>query len=1106
MDGRRERPGWRGILAAMRFVLLPERTPLRRAGPRLWWWLLWWWLWLGLTACPHSDASPTADQLPPSEGIEAPTQAVLDLENRSFPLLVWAAHTVSEEYFDKGRFDPIAQLMSAVISLGMHTPEFFGERLDDRLRVRVGSSVETFGLDDVTTLTEATERLEQVLEFAQRELDLDEEGRHGLEYAAINGLFAPLDPHTILLTPEEHMDLGVRTKGQFGGVGAEIRAEDRRILIVRVLPGNPAELAGLKGGDVVLHIDSESTVNMTASEAQQRLRGPVGTKVTLKLRRGPEILTLTIERQTIRIDSVESRLLPNQVAYVGITNFQENTSDQVRTALDELALRPSGADGALRPSGADGALRPSGTDGVSRPSGADGVSPFGAESGTGLKGLILDVRGNSGGLLVQATSVVDQLVRHGELVIVRSALGREVDPAAEEIAVPESVPVVVLVDEESASAAEIVSGGLQALGRAVVVGRSTFGKGTVQMVRPTSPYGQELALKFTIAEYLVAGDRRIQTYGVVPDLVLQPVELTGIPGVVRYYDRERFDRQRERSRVANLPSAKHELSGSPSQAAPVTELRYLDDPHYELDGAEPASRPFGAENGVAEEMLDPEVRLGHQVVLALAGAGTSDERLRRLAEVATRIREAEDLRIARALEQTGIDWKDGPRSDASRSIELLARVVEPGAVRAGAPFTLKVEVRNQGTAPVHRLHLITDCVHDELDGIEVMIGRVDPGTAQVRDVQLHVMPWHTDFTDEVTIDAHVGEPDEIPDAQAKVMFSIAGAERPQLSYSYWIVDDPSSMSRAPARPPSEPIPGELPFRVEGNGDGVLQPGERVLLAFAAHNAGPGRSEDARVLLRNLSGRQGVLEEGLVDLGALAPGQTKNGAFGLTMSDHADIERPMEVELIVGDATLRVRAQDRLRLPLSGRTPELAVESGHLTINGTEPLRLYRGAHPASGIVADVLPGSSVPVTGQLANYFVIADADGRRLFAPADLEGIQRKPGRGGELSSVRYRPGVLPPTIEVEPFARSTSSARLLLRGRVTHPGRVRDVVVLVRPPGPAQIDRKVQYIAGGETATSLTFEADVPLEPGGNRIIVLARDDRKVQQRDEAWVFRAP
>src|SRR5690606_38081939 len=148
---------------------------------------------------------------------------------------------------------------------------------------------------------------------------------HELEYAAINGFLAPLDPHTILLTPEESAELGVKTRGSFGGIGAEIQARDRRIVVVRVLPGSPAETAGLRDEDVIVEIDDQSTINLTSADAQQLLRGPVDSKVVLSVRRGDRLVKIEITRGLIAIPTINAVMLPDRVAYVQVTTFQEDT-------------------------------------------------------------------------------------------------------------------------------------------------------------------------------------------------------------------------------------------------------------------------------------------------------------------------------------------------------------------------------------------------------------------------------------------------------------------------------------------------------------------------------------------------------------------------------------------------------------------------------------------------------------------------------------------------------------------------------------------------------------------------------------------------------------
>lgn len=1027
---------------------------------------------LGPTGCRRGQARQDQEGSPPPPPAEAtaedaprdPATLLADLETRSFPLLLWAAVAVSQEYVHEDRLDPRAQLLSATTAIGRHTPEFFAR--DDgagSVEVRVRASTRTFPLDGLDDLFAAAERLETILEHTQSVLDLEEGPRHELEYAAINGLLAPLDPHTVLLTPEQHSDLGVRTRGQFAGIGAEIRAESRRILVVRVLAGGPAEAAGLQAGDLILKIDRESTINMSVVDAQQKLRGPVGEPVTVTIQRGKEALRVTIVRAVIQIEAVESAVLPGSVGYVGISTFQQDTGDKVAEAIAALAPRAAQAGGEARP----------------------------------LAGLVLDMRANSGGLLTQATKVVDLFVDGGELVVVRSAAGREADPATKGLALSPDVPIVVLVDEESASASEIVSGGLKQLGRAVVVGRTTFGKGTVQLLKPAAPYGRELALKLTVAEYLLSGDRSIQSLGVVPDVALYPVELsTQFPGIARMYDGERFERARERFQVSRLPS--HPRATAPPPARPASHIRYL----WSVDPAkgQPASD--------VPQMRDPEIRLARRITLGLAGDPDPDpDRERALARVVDSLALEEDDRTVASLGDLGVKWSKVPPVP-SDTLALRASLVD-AAIEAGEPFTVRLEIENTGSKPVGRVHVITDCVHDELDGIELLVGRVEPAQTLIRELKLQVMPWQTGFTDELRVDLHVGEPDDVPDARAVVRFDVRDEAPPELVFDYWIVDHASLAEGAPARPKTPPAPGQVPFEVFGNGDGILNPGERVLLAVRARNLGTRVAPEVRAVLRNLTGEQGLLEEGLLVLGEIGPGQTASGSFGISLNDDARVDAPFEVELIVGDAMRRVSVSDKLRFHLGRSAPALEPATTQLEV-GSKTLRLYAGASGKSRMVTEVGPGTKLAAEGRIGGFWVIERGlAGRRVFLPTDAP-VDSKAARRPvhELDPTGWPVAVAPPRIELDEIPRVVESDAVAVSGRARQARWVRDVVVSVEPVGPSVFETKVDYVANpnakGPEASSLAFSTRVPLERGANRIMVVARDGDKVSRRRDVVVFR--
>jgi carboxyl-terminal processing protease len=997
------------------------------------------------SACLPNAAPGAGDSPAPAPAApEVDAEAQLRLEERAFPLLIWAAFTVQQEYFEPGRIDPPGQLRSALHDLALHAPEFFAEPAGEGVfKVTVGAFSQNFTVGAPATLLAAAEQLEKILEFTRAHLDLEgDEAVHRLEYAALNGLLAPLDPHTILLTPEERSDLGIKTKGEFGGVGAEINVEARRIKIVRVLPGSPAELAGLLAGDVILQIDRQATVNLPAADAQSLLRGPVGAPVVLKVKRGAEALTFTIIRQNIRVDSVIASLLPEQIALLRITTFQENTAEQVRQAITRLGAEPP------------------------------------------LRGVILDLRGNSGGLLTQAMALVDLMVREGELVIVRSALGRESDPATAEQLFAEDVAVVALIDENAASAAEIVSGGVQALGRGVVLGRTSFGKGTVQMLKAASPYGRELALKLTVAEYLVAGDTKIQSLGVRPDFALYPVELTELASVARYYDRERFERRRERSQIAHLPSARHEPP-APEEPDGDAVLRYF-------------GRARELAEGEPDALRDPEVAIARSIAAALVGVPRAS-RVAAARAVVDAIAADEDAALVAALAARSISWKGALRGGADPSLSVQASV--DGPIRAGKPFVLRVEVQNSGSEPAERLHLITECVHDELDGIEVLLGALAPGESVSRELRLQVMSWHPDFAEDLRLAVHSGEPGPTPDGRVSVRLEVSGQPRPHLAYDYWIVDDPALAAAAPKRPGDADA-----FEIKGNGDGVLQAGEQVLLAVQARGRGAAVS-DARALLRNHGGAQGLLEEGFLALGPIAAGGEVAGSFGLTVAAAPDLTLPLELDLMVADVQLRESARHRLRPRISEARPPFVAAAARYRVKD-EGARLYNGADAKSPVLGELAAGYVFESTGASGGWLAIALAPGRRAWIPADLA---EEAGPRDRAAPPPARPALVvePPKISIEAPPRTIAAAELELSIRAEHPRRLRDLVVSAQPVGPAQVEDKVLFFANpareGDASRSVATTAKIPLtKAGGHRITVTARDGDGVEAHQEVLVFR--
>ena len=306
---------------------------------------------------------------------------------------------------------------------------------------------------------------------------------------AIKGMLDGLDPHTVYLDSESFREMNIDTHGEFGGLGLEVTMENGVIRIVAPIDDTPAHKAGLKSGDLIISMDGVQVKGLSLGESVSLMRGKPGSEIVLTIVRKdrPEPFEVTLKRAIIQLESVRAELLETGFGYVRVIQFQIGTATSLRQQLARLAR----------------------------------------EAGTALKGLVLDLRDNPGGVLDGAIQVSDTFLRDGLIVSTR---GRAEDSEVTFSASPKDylndAPLVVLVNGGSASASEIVAGALQDHGRALILGTTTFGKGSVQTILPML---NGAALKLTTARYYTPNDRSIQATGITPDVVSQPAESSQTP-------------------------------------------------------------------------------------------------------------------------------------------------------------------------------------------------------------------------------------------------------------------------------------------------------------------------------------------------------------------------------------------------------------------------------------------------------------------------------------------------------------------------------------------------------------------------------------------------
>jgi carboxyl-terminal processing protease len=374
-----------------------------------------------------------------------------------------------------------------------------------------------------------------------------------LVQGAIRGMLSTLDPHSAYMTADMYKEMQVETKGEFGGVGIQIGVKENRLAVIAPIEGTPAYRAGIKAGDFITKVNDESTKDLTLMDAVQKMRGPKGTKVHLTIQRDgtTDPMVFSLVRDTIKIESVKSRIIDNTIGYVRLTQFQEATGRDLSRTLKQFREQK-------------------------------------------VQGTVLDLRNNPGGLLTAAVDVSEQFVGNGKLIVyTKGREGKKDEWFSKTKESLEDYPMIILVNEGSASASEIVAGALQDWGRAVIVGTTTFGKGSVQTILPL---GDGSGLRLTTAKYYTPKGRSIQSTGITPDIVVKLQNQT----VAKAGEKETKDKEAEAK--AGKPS-------SPKESQPAQ--KPTEDPTHR-NGAPPAPLPIDTGG---EFSLEDDVQLQKAVEL-----------------------------------------------------------------------------------------------------------------------------------------------------------------------------------------------------------------------------------------------------------------------------------------------------------------------------------------------------------------------------------------------------------------------------------------------------------------------------------------------------------
>lgn len=952
-------------------------------------------------------------------------------------------NTIRNKYVDPSRVRPRHMFLSALNQIQKEVAQVIVRHNESSptVAVQVDDQSAEFRVDNVQGPWDVAARLREVFAFLQAHLTDSDVDLREVEYAACNGMLRTLDPHSVFLSPEAYREMNLSTSGHFGGLGIVISIRDQQLTVMRPMPGTPAGRAGLKRLDRITKINNESTLNMPLDDAVQRLRGKPASKVTIWVHRnGPEgwqgARPFELTREEIQVRSVDARQLASGVAYVRLRQFQVSTADELEESLNEFGKRER------------------------------------------LRGLVLDLRENPGGLLDQAARVADYFLEEGVIVsTVGTAEGREEKRAADRGNEP-TYPIVVLVNERSASASEIVAGALKNHDRAIVVGQTTFGKGTVQLVFPRiTP--ENAALKLTIAQYLTPGDVSIQGVGVAPDIELDPMTVDTLE--MDLFRSERLLRERDLTKSL-VGTARR------SNEQPFFQLRY--------NLPEPERAAIRERGGDMEDEfeLDFAIRVARDLVQRLT-QGSRSEQLQAAKPFLEKLQQTELEAVSRDLAKLGIDWNALPKDHLGPSAgdyEVKLSTDQPGhTVTAGEGLTLKVAVKNRGKSPVYRLRAITKSDSAYYDERELVFGRINPGETQTASVPLG-------FCD--VEGRKPGSTAPLPENARRVCrIPLDADQRADIVIVRFFADGAEAPRDVELRPVVNALPQPIfayTYQVSdnrpGNGDGQIARGEGASIYFTVKNVGKGVSYETQANLRNVTGDGLLLHAGRFDTSNLKPGERRDVVFTFDVLD--TLSDPfVNLELSVVDRDLKVISSEKLKLPVAKNSLAIQPASGRVNMPRSVPFR----AQPLSAapVVGELEKGSVLERLGSFGPYTKVRLGGDRFGFVETALV----RDSAAAERVSLTPLLSHSPPLLEVTPAKLSTRESRVRIEGQAIDSDRVLDAFVFVGP-------RKVFY-QSNKNATdprTLKFSFDAELEPGINVITVVARENEDAAQRRTMIVRR--
>ncbi len=963
-------------------------------------------------------------------------------EEYKFRLVGIVCSYINRFYVEPDRIKPKEMLKASLSWIERIIPEVQVNVNDrsDTIEILVDDASKVINFSKVRRLSELYNTLNDALHFVNDNIHHEIEAED-IEYAAINGMLSQLDPHSVIFPPKDFDEFKIGTSGKFGGLGMVVGLRDGILTVISPIEGTPAFRAGLKSGDKIIIIDEDSTINMSLQEAVNKLRGDPSTAVILivESKKSQTNKTITLIREIISIPTVSSKLVDGNIGYIKIRNFQENTSESLEEEIEKLTTESDE-----------------------------------------LKGIILDLRNNAGGLLGQAIAVADKFLSSGMIVVTEEPMGKQkIQKARKSSKDLNKCPMVVIIDAGSASGAEIVAGALKDNNRAPLIGDTSFGKGTIQQLIDLINSGA--ALKLTVGKYLTPNFIDIQSVGITPDILLVQSQVSK-DEIILFNENPHFREE----------DLKKHLGEHSDAELPYEKVRYLvhvddnvEEGEEKEEGEEEREQKIKDEDYYKIPDLDKDthVQFAKKIILnSHLYNGKNNEFLDQLKPIIEDFKKNEETKIADALHVQGIDWSTGETVVPPSTTTSLHLTPSNGVVNAAEELKIEISVTNNSEGILYQLRGMAESKNLLIDKREFIFGKIAKGETKTSTKTIKIPQNSISRKDELIVkfsELNGNAPEDV-----KSTVTIDALPRPVFSYSYQIIDEGEGLT--------------------GNGDGIIQRGEVVDLALFVKNIGKGTSEKNIIALRELSQKEVFIERGKMELGELAPGESKSLKIKLSVRDTLEAD-DFSVDLTIADTTYGTRISGTLefKVDLNGENGEMQLTEKSLNVVD-DSIPIYNGKSTSTPVISYAGNGATLIADRETLSWYRVKMPEGRFGWVSSDHVEVSRD-----AYSSEHEAPDLLlqniPPLIELDTQKPHDTFRQeyISLSGIVSDDNAIKYVYILVNED---KVFYKSNKDASEESKSNLSFASDIPLEDGPNIISIVTRDNQDLLSTKSFVVTQLP